>query len=455
MSMSAVNPSDKESVKPKRINNYFDGLPVSKKHFFLFIIIVLSYFFEQMDNNNFSFIAPALIKSWGIEKSNIAQISSLYFLGMTLGGLTGGIISDFIGRRKTFLGAILLFSSMSVLNGMATNLTMFMITRALTGFGIFCMMVVSVAYIAEMTPGESRGKWQSITAAGGFCAMPVIGIISRAVIPLSPEAWRIVLYLGALGFVGFFLGLKYLKESPRWLIAKGRLDEAEKVVEDLSGVAVDLSEAARNIPRKANLKDQLVGMFNGKYLKRTIILLAIGIPVNIGSFAISVWMPTLLSGNGFTLEQSLTVGTAFMLGGPIGLFLSSFVSDKGGRKIPLGVGTLIWMVLTVIFANLGSNYTAIIVVAFLLNAFGMGIGFISMAYLPEHYPTRMRNTSVGFVNATQRLGVSGSQLFIPMVMASFGFYGLFMGIAGLFLLSAIVVLGLGERTGGKSLEEID
>lgn len=441
--------------KPKIVNNYFDGLPVSKKHFFLFIIIVLSYFFEQMDNNNFAFIAPALIQNWGLDKSHIAQISSLYFLGMTLGGLTGGVISDFIGRRKTFLGAIVLFSSMSILNGMAPNLTVFMITRALTGFGIFCMMVVSVAYISEMTPGESRGKWQSLTAAGGFCAMPVIGMISRAVIPMSPDAWRIILYLGALGFIGFFLGIKYLKESPRWLVAKGRVAEAEKVVEDLSGVAVDLSEAARNIPKKVNLKDQLLGMFAGKYLKRTLILLGIGIPVNIGSFATSVWLPTLLVGNGFTLEQSLTVGTVFMFGGPVGLFLSSFVSDKGGRKIPLGVGTLIWAILVVIFANLGNNYAAVIVVAFLLNAFGMGIGFISMAYLPEHYPTRMRNTSVGFVNASQRMGVSGSQLFIPMVMASFGFYGLFMGIAGLFILSAFVVLSLGERTGGKSLEEID
>ena len=76
---------------------------------------------------------------------------------MTFGGLTGGIISDIIGRRQTFLFSILLFSSMSVLNGLTNNLTVFMISRALTGFGIFCMMVVSIAYIAEMTPGESRG----------------------------------------------------------------------------------------------------------------------------------------------------------------------------------------------------------------------------------------------------------------------------------------------------------
>lgn len=450
----SVNPSIHSTAK-KRVNNYFDGLPVSKTQVFLYIIIVMAYFFEQLDNNNFSFISPALMASWGLEKSQIAQITSLYFLGMTLGGLSGGVISDLIGRRKTFLGAILIFSTMSVLNGLTNNFTVFLFSRALTGFGIFCMMVVSIAYIAEMTPGESRGKWQSLTAAGGFCAMPVIGFISRAVIPMAPEAWRIIFYIGGIGLVGFFLGLKYLKESPRWLVSKGRVAEAEKVVEDLTGVAVDLSVAARQVPKKARVVEQFVGMFTGKYLKRTLVLLLLFVPCGVGSFATSVWMPTLLVDKGFTLEQSLSIGTAFMLGGPVGLFLSSYFSDKGGRKIPIGIGTLGSAALTVIFASLGNVYLTVMVIAFLINAVGMGTGFINMAYVAEHYPTKMRNTSVGLINATQRFAVSGSQLLIPFVMAGLGFKGLFLGVAGLYALGAFIVLGLGERTGGKSLEEID
>ncbi|MDQ7094590.1 MFS transporter [Desulfosporosinus sp. PR] len=439
----------------KKSNNYFDGLQVTKKHLFLFFIIILSYFFEQLDNNNFSFVAPAIIKSWGVSQGQIAHVTSLYFLGMTCGGLVGGIISDLIGRRKSFLGAILIFSSMSVVNGLTSDFSIFMISRALTGFGIFCMMVVSVAYLSEMAPGESRGKWQSLTAAGGFCAMPVIGLISRAIIPMSPEAWRIIFYIGGIGFIGFLLGLIYLKESPRWLVAKGKISEAEKVVEDLTGIAVDLSEAARNVPKKLKTSEQFIGMFSGKYLRRTIILLLIGIPINVGTFATQVWTPTLLNMKGFTLVQSLSVGTASMLGGPVGIFLSSFVSDKGGRKIPIGIGTLFLVCMTIIFAGLGNTYMATMLVGFLMNAAIMGTGFISMAYVPEHYPTKMRNTSVGFINACQRLGVSGSQLFIPTVMAAFGFKSLFMGIAGLYIFSALVVLLLGERTGGKSLEEVD
>lgn len=447
--------SNRVSTQTKRVNNYFDGIPVSKKQLFLFFVIILSYFFEQLDNNNFSFIAPALIQSWGLQQSQIAQITSLYFLGMTFGGLSGGIISDMLGRRKTFLFSILMFSTMSVLNGLTNNLTVFMLSRALTGFGIFCMMVVSIAYIAEMTPGESRGKWQSLTAAGGFCAMPVIGFISRAIIPTGPDAWRIIFYIGGIGFIGFFLGLKYLKESPRWLVAKGRVAEAEQVVEELTGVAVDLSEAAQNVPKKVNMVEQFVGMFTKKYIKRTLVLLLLFLPVGVGSFATSVWTPTLLNLKGFTLEQSLNVGTAFMLGGPVGLFLSSFVSDKGGRKLPIGIGTVIIAILTVIFASIGNIYVAVLIVAFLINAVGMGVGFINMAYVAEHYPTKMRNTAVGFINASQRLAVSGSQLFIPVIMTGFGFKGLFMGIAGLNIVSALVILLWGARTGGKSLEEID
>ncbi len=158
----------------RRANNYFDGMAVTGYHKVIFFIIMLAYFFEQMDNWNFGFIAPQLVKTWGLTMADIGNINFWYFIGMTVGGLAGGFISDIIGRRKTFLGAILLFSTMSVLNGLTSDLTIFTISRALTGFGVFCLMVCSQAYIAEISPAESRGKWQGLIAAVGFSAVPVI-----------------------------------------------------------------------------------------------------------------------------------------------------------------------------------------------------------------------------------------------------------------------------------------
>ena len=92
------------STKVKIVNNYFDGLEVTGVHKFIFYIIMMAYFFEQLDNWNFGFIAPALQESWHLQMTDIATIVFWYFIGMTSGGFLGGVISDFIGRRKTFLG---------------------------------------------------------------------------------------------------------------------------------------------------------------------------------------------------------------------------------------------------------------------------------------------------------------------------------------------------------------
>lgn len=435
-------------------NNYFDGLPVSKNHMGVFMLIILAYFFEQLDNNNFSFVAPALIKSWGITMEDIAHITSLYFVGMTLGGLLGGVISDFIGRRKTFLASIVIFSVASIVNGLANDLTTFALSRAVTGFGIFCMMVVSIAYISEMSPAESRGKWQNMTAGIGFLAMPVIGVIARMVVPMGPEAWRWIFYMGGLGLVGFLFGLKYLKESPRWLVSKGRIAEAEQVMFELTGRQVDLSEAAKKVQPQENVKEVLVGMFSGSYIKRTVVLLVSFVSVCVPGFMFMAWTPTLLQQKGFTLEQSLFASSLIILGAPIGCFLSSFISDKGGRKIPIGVMALIWAVLSVVFANLGNNLTVIIAVGMFMNAFNLAASFTLFSYVAESYPTKMRNTATGFHNAMGRLSVAGSQLMVPVIYAKFGFGGVFTTMAIFLTVLGFTVLLFGERTGGKSLEDV-
>lgn len=437
----------------KKVNNYFDGLQVTTLHKVLFFIIMLSYFFEQMDNWNFGFIAPALMKSWGISMAVVAKINFTYFIGMTLGGLTGGVISDFIGRRRTFLGAILLFSCASLVNGLTNDLTVFTISRALTGFGVFCLMVTSQAYIAEMSPAESRGKWQGLIAAVGFCAVPFIGALCRAIIPLSPQAYRYIFYLGGLGFFGFLLGIKFLKESPRWLVSQKRMPEAEKIVEEISGVKVDLSEAAKKLVPREKVLEVLYGMFTGKYIKRTLVLLFLNILSVPPTFVVTVWTPTLLTSRGLSVEDSLTASFILMIGVPVGCYIASLISDKGGRKIPLSIMCTLIGVFSLIFGQV-SGFALIVTVGFALIACVMATGFITFSYIAESYPTKMRNTTTGFHNAMGRLATSGVQLLVPVVFSMYSFAGVYDMVTILCWLPVAVVMIWGMRTGGKSLEEI-
>jgi putative MFS transporter len=92
---------------------------------------------------------------------------------------------------------------------------------------------------------------------------------------------------------------------------------------------------------------------------------------------------------------------------------------------------------------------------FTVTVFNMALSFLLFSYTAESYPTRMRNTATGFHNGLARLSVSGSQFFIPMIHASYGFAGIFTSVAVLFFLPVIPLLIWGQRTGGRSLEDIE
>ncbi|MBP2641004.1 MAG: major facilitator superfamily 1 [Firmicutes bacterium] len=436
-----------------RINNYFDGLPVSTVHKILFFIIMMSYFFEQMDNWNFGFIAPVLMKNWGLTMADIGKVNFYYFLAMTLGGLTGGVISDFIGRRKTFLGAIVVFSVGSIISGFATDLFTIIWSRAMTGFGVFCLMVCSQAYLAEISPAETRGKWQGLVAAVGFTAAPLVGGLCRWIIPMSPEAWRYIFFFGGLGLVGFLVGLRYLKESPRWLVAQKRVTEAEQVIEDLSGIRVDLSEVAAKVEVRHSPVEVFTGMFSAKYLKRTLVLLiwvAFTVPA---TFIVTVWTPTLLNKHGLSVEDSLMASFILMIGVPVGCYIASLISDKGGRKIPLCATAVAITIFGLIFSQL-TSFWPLTIAGFCLISSVMANGFITFSYIAESYPTKMRNTATGIQMSAGRLATSFMQPVVPIVFAGYGFFGVYGLVASLCVLPLLVVLVWGIRTGGKSLEEI-
>ncbi len=439
-------------------NNYFDGLPVSKLHIAIFFIIMLAYFFEQVDNWNFGFIAPAMMKSGlgslaTLNQGDIATITFWYFIAMTAGGFMGGVISDIIGRRKTFIFAMLTFSVASIVTGFTDSLTIFIIARALTGFGVFCLMVCSQTYIAEMAPAESRGKWQGLIAAIGFIAVPVTALLCRMVIPLSSEAWRYVLYFGGAGVLGAILAIWYAKESPRWLVSQNRIAEAEEIVKEMTGRDIDLSDAVKNISQQPSIKEILLGMFTKKYIKRTLILLAVFVCTTPASFTVVVWTTNLLNLKGFAMNETLTAMILISCGVPLGCFLASRIADMGGRKIPLAVVCVGAAVMAYIFAQLES-YVGLIICGILLNVFVMACFFILFSYTAESYPTHMRNTATGFHNGIARLAVAGFQPLIPLILNHSGPGGAFIAVCVLMALPVPFILIWGDRTSQRPLEDI-
>ena len=115
----------------KRPNNYFDDIPTSHRQIKVFMIIVLAYIFDQMDNMVLGYVAPSVMRSFGIGMQEFAPAQSLYFFGMMLGGIVAGVISDKFGRRKAFMLGCFTFSTATILTGMTDNIYTFTLWRAL------------------------------------------------------------------------------------------------------------------------------------------------------------------------------------------------------------------------------------------------------------------------------------------------------------------------------------
>lgn len=451
--LRGTGPAPLVPVAHRQVNNYFDGLPVRPAHRRVFVLVMIAYFFDQLDNWNFGYIAPALRSSWGLGLERIATINSAYFVGMTIGGLLGGFCSDRFGRRRVFLHGMALFSTASIANGLSNNFGTFVVARAATGVGLFAMMVCSHTYLAEMAPGESRGRWQGRVAAVGYCAVPVIGIAANLLIPLGAQAWRALFIAGGLGVLPLAIAWRQLPESPRWLVSRGRLAEAEETVRSLTGHDIDLSQAAAQATAPPGPVESLRGIFSRASARPTLVLLVLFALETPASFIVRTWITTLFDARGMSMRLALVATFCMQIGVPFGCWVSSRVSDLGGRKWPIVALLLSESALALVFGHAQGQWT-LIVVGLLLTASGMAVGFISYTYATENYPTGLRNSADGVHNATGRSMVAAVQPLVPGLFATAGFSGVFTALAVGLLPAAAVVAALGRRTGGRSLEEI-
>lgn len=436
------------------VRSYFDGVKISSAHRRMLFLAALCYMFNDMDTGTFSYAAPVLVKTWGLTLDQIAQISSLSYLGMFAGAIVGGFLADKLGRKRTLMLSVAVFSVATLCAAMTTSFPLLAVTRFFNGFGVISMDVIAMVYISEMLPAENRGRFLALAVASGTVGIPIGAAFARWIVPMGPEAWRWLFYAGSLSILLVPLCYFIYEESPRWLVSKGRVKDAEAVIYRMSGRLVDLSGASVPAARTSYLA-ALKFMFSGIYLKRTIVLLLAADGIVAGGTLLVGFYPTLLQEYaGFDLTVALSIMAISWWGVPIGDVTASFFSDTGGRKTPLALFALV-MAGAFVVSGLFVTPVVIVLAVFLSRIFGHGSASMYYAYLSESYPTHVRSNAVGLISAQSRIVSSLAVYLVPPVLASSGWLGIHVMNAAIVVIPVIVVLALGPRTSRRTLEEIN
>ncbi|MEJ6550342.1 MFS transporter [Corynebacterium sp. USCH3] len=451
-----------------------DRLEPGKPHRRLMVMGGLGYTFDSFDGQLMGYALSALIVIWAIPSSVSGWLLSSIFFGYLVGALISGVLADRFGRRKLMMTALLIFSACSLLMGTANSVPELFIWRALAGIGIGAETALIAPYISEFLPARVRGKFVSRTV--GFLAFGYIiaGVLAPVIISPNPETgWRIAAVVAALPVVLLLWWRRSLPESPRFLLSKGRIDEATAVIEEFerrSGVdpAENAAVAAETPAPKAvggdNLESEatvskrgpfstLAALWRGPLFRTTMVIWVLWFILTGVNYGFASWLPALLvTAKGFTLTGSFLFAFVTALAQLPGYYVASLLIDRMERKWLIAIYATGATVSAVIVA-LAGNAGILLLGSSLLAAFTNGVAAVYYTYTSELYPTSIRATGMGVASAVGRVGAITAPIAIGYMYASIGFTNVFLVLVGALVVAVIFIVIFGEKTSGRALNE--
>ncbi|MVX64326.1 sugar porter family MFS transporter [Clostridium chromiireducens] len=398
----------------------------------------------------------------------VGFVVSSILIGGAVGVLISGSFSDWIGRKKVLAISAILFVISSVVQASAPSVTIIILARLVGGLGIGMASVLSVTYISEVAPAHIRGRLSSIYQLA--CGVGIItvyfvnaGIMNGADTSWKIDSgWRLVLGLGGIPALIYLLVLLPIPESPRWLVIKGRIEEARDVLEKISGTdeankEVQAIKNSLNFNEKNSWSD-----FKSPQIKKALkvgIILAV-LQQLVGINVIIYYAPQvfLVAGAGANLG-TVTI-SLIGISGTLGGVCSMWLVDKLGRKKLLMIGSLGMAFMQVLVGislhfnlNLGMLTSMFIIIY--LFMFNVSMGPVVWVILGEIFPNKVRGRAMAI--ATFFMWVANwlvSQLF-PIIVANFSAAIAFAVFGVMCIVSFFYVWKSVPETKDKSLEEIE
>lgn len=414
----------------------FDGFEV-----FALILTIGAALHQLLDASQYKFI-PAYA----------GAVIAITVFGWGTGGLLGGILADYIGRKRSMALTILAYSLLTGLSALSWSWLSFALFRFLVGLAIGSEWATGASITAELWPDNARGKGGAFLQSG----YPIGSIIASAVWVLigtsGPSAWRYMYLIGVLPALITFWILRNIPESPRW----EQSNKQRRAAHDLrrQGAALRGEDAAI-------VRFTLVDMFAEPTVRSRLVLTFImSLSVTIGYWGVSSFVPSYVGSvaTAAGLAAQRWVGLAGLvqnIGALLGFFSFGFLADMLGRKPTTFFYYLTSLVLTPIVYLLVKEIHLLLLVFAVYGFFIQGVFSWTAVWLPELFPTRMRGTAAGFIFNTPRLISAIAPLIAGSLIVGLGGYGKTATIIGMFYILGLITVPFLPETKGKPLPEAD
>ena len=208
-----------------------ESVPFSRWHLRPRILMGSATFFDAFDALSLAFVLPVLVPRWNITPTEVGWLIATGYVGQFAGALLFGAMAERIGRVRSAAAATALMSVMSIACAFTGSFPSLLALRLVQGVGVGGEMPVAAAYVNELSKAGGRGRFFLLYELIFPIGLMMTGQIGALVVPAF--GWQIMFLIGGIPGVVVALLLLRLPESPRWLIARGRLDEAERIVADM------------------------------------------------------------------------------------------------------------------------------------------------------------------------------------------------------------------------------
>lgn len=410
------------AAAPERTQHGVPHLPrasarFSKRSAAAVLVCWLLVVFDGYDLIVYGTVQSSLITDtgWGLTKATAGTVGSMAFLGMMIGAIFAGRMSDSWGRRRTIIACAALFSLFTILCAFSPNAAVFGGLRLLAGIGLGGLVPSANALVAELVPA----KWRSTIATLMMSGVPIGGSIAAlAGIPLIPAfGWPVMFLVAAVALLVVVpLGIRFLPET---------LAPEKK------------SKQTESVGFKSLLRAPYLGMS---------LLFAFSTLVTLFAwYGLGTWLPNLMQLGGYNLGSALTFALALNLGAVVGSVATAWAGTRFG-PVPTAIAAAAVAAVALGALVAGPPVSLVYVMLVLAGVGTHGTQCLIIAAVASHYPAHLRGTALGWALGVGRIGaVAAPQAGGLLLAAGLGVNSNFLAFAGAAGVAALLLGAIGAK----------